>query len=763
MFTENSGISTSFSFESSESFAVLPFCDTGCDTRRDTSGGRSDPRHAEFASREARPRKSGRAATPIRHLTRRGAVWYFRKRVPERFRTLGVRAAWCLSLRTTSLPEAAARSLRLLAALDAIWSKLDMNMMSGRPLDAAAIEQVVNEILIRELARIIGETEGGLARGRDEAEAALARIEAERRDLREEAARRDYGRAKDPASEALAELGCDPSPDPEVRQRLYARSFAALRKINGFERQLEEGDAVEECARGADIPGPLVQEARLRMTGRGVTVGRAFDAAIERKYAGSKDNQNHARAAKRVALDMWGDRPLSSLTENDFIDLLMFMRRLPVPHGRNHGNNRHAKGRPLLNKRLEVEAADAADADLRAAVERLDIPEREKRELIRAGLTPRLNMKTLGKHHAFIRAAFIAAKDHLDHGGPVMPVVFSTFKARAKVMAETEAAEGRSLSQRRRRRLSWSDERLTTLFTSPIYSGCRRARRHMKGDEIIRDAIYWCPLIVATAGLRPEEALRLAKDDVVRRNGILAFHVHDSKTESSERFVPVPAILLRLGFAEWINGIRELPGRFLFPEVADVATQARLSEIFGGRFTQIRKGLDIIDAEEDFYALRRTFNSRLTAAGVPLPDCQSLLGHRHGDITNLHYTDRRLKELKALVDRVDYHLEIVESEAHGFPIIVACRLDERTGVEIEIDIDDHGYGRRVSWEDGEERVSVGIAPMRSWPSWRDGEPDPEAVHAPTAALRLASALGDRAPRFGTDAELGAWEYLMSLS
>ena len=53
--------------------------------------------------------------------------------------------------------------------------------------------------------------------------------------------------------------------------------------------------------------------------------------------------------------------------------------------------------------------------------------------------------------------------------------------------------------------------------------------------------------------------------------------------------------------------------------------------------------------------------------------------------------------------------------------------------------------------------------MRSWPSWRDGEPDPEAVHAPTAALRLASALGDRAPRFGTDAELGAWEYLMSLS
>ena len=78
---------------------------------------------------------------------------------------LGVRAAWCLSLWTTSLPEAGARSLRLLAALDAIWSRRALNMMSGRPLDAAAIDQVINEIINRERARIIGEAEGGLARG----------------------------------------------------------------------------------------------------------------------------------------------------------------------------------------------------------------------------------------------------------------------------------------------------------------------------------------------------------------------------------------------------------------------------------------------------------------------------------------------------------------------------------------------------------------------------------------------------------------------
>ena len=63
------------------------------------------------------PAAARRAKQPpsIRHLTRRGAVWYFRKRVPERFRILGVRAVCCLSLRTTSLAEAAARSLLLIS------------------------------------------------------------------------------------------------------------------------------------------------------------------------------------------------------------------------------------------------------------------------------------------------------------------------------------------------------------------------------------------------------------------------------------------------------------------------------------------------------------------------------------------------------------------------------------------------------------------------------------------------------------------------
>ena len=51
-------------------------------------------------------------------------------------------------------------------------------------------------------------------------------------------------------------------------------------------------------------------------------------------------------------------------------------------------------------------------------------------------------MKTLGKHHAFHPGGLHRGEGPSRSRRPVMPVVFSTFKARAKVMAETEAAEG---------------------------------------------------------------------------------------------------------------------------------------------------------------------------------------------------------------------------------------------------------------------------------------------------------------------------------
>lgn len=101
---------------------------------------------------------------------------------------------------------------------------------------------------------------------------------------------------------------------------------------------------------------------------------------------------------------------------------------------------------------------------------------------------------------------------------------------------------------------------------------------------------------------------------------------------------------------------------------------------------------------------------------------------------------------------------------HGFPVIVACRLDERPRVDLELELDAYGYARSVSWAIEGEHVAVLIAPMRSWPRYRDtGDDEVGAVRATVAAADLATRLGDREPKFRSDDELLAWEYLMSLA
>ncbi len=669
-----------------------------------------------------------------------------------------------LSLRTEALSEAMVRASRLGCVLDAAWERLEMQMTTSRSVTAASIDQVIDELLVRELARIITEHEQGLARTREEADAALARMMAERAALREEARRRDYERAKSIAVEVSASLGYAMSAEATVRQTLYAQTFNALRKVNDAELAVETGSTVDDAASEANIPPTAVSGARQAVRGQRITVAQAFDAAVA--HEPSSDNRHHILSAKRVALAFWGDAPISTIGRDEFIGLLLFARRLPVDHGRRHGKNAHAKQGLEIGKHDEIARADRHDAELRAGLEAMNLPVREREARLQAGLTPRLNEKTIKKIHSFVRRAFKAARVHLDYAGAELPTVLEEFRARGKAAAEREYAAGADIVQRKRQRSSWSDERLQTLFNSPLYRGHTPKRRHQPGVHLTRDAIYWTPLIAAATGMRPEEILQRLKSDVVKRNGVHAFHVRQGpgtrvKTPAGERYVPVPDVLLRLGFIEWVNDKRREPGLFLFDEIEVAEASTRLSGIFGGRFTSIRKALDIADESEDFYALRRTFNSRLTAQDVKPGDCAALLGHKQKDITNIHYTDRELPRLKTLMDRIDYRFEIAPTSRFGFPVLVACRLDEREKVDILIDHYDDGNPRLISVRIAGASLTIGVAPLASWPCFSNACPPDGAMEPEAAAEALIKTLGDRAPRFREPNDAATWEQLMS--
>jgi hypothetical protein len=173
-----------------------------------------------------------------------------------------------MSVHTDRLPEAMVRARSLDRVIEAAWERIAMDTASARPLTPGAIDQVIDELLVRELARMIEEHEQGLARSRADAEAALAACCVKREAFREEARLRDYERAKPVSAEITASLGYGPSPDAGVRQTLYARTFTALRQLNQAEVAVEEGATIDEAATAANIPAASLVGARQAARGQ---------------------------------------------------------------------------------------------------------------------------------------------------------------------------------------------------------------------------------------------------------------------------------------------------------------------------------------------------------------------------------------------------------------------------------------------------------------------------------------------------------------
>lgn len=153
-----------------------------------------------------------------------------------------------------------------------------------------------------------------------------------------------------------------------------------------------------------------------------------------------------------------------------------------------------------------------------------------------------------------------------------------------------------------------TEERLAQLLTSPLYTGCATTHRRWKpGSLIIRDASYWTPLILMAIDFRIEEILRLKKGSFRRRNGVdsLAIGVgadEQIKTLDSERFVPIPQVLLDLDFADWIRIFPGDANTLLFPEAADRNSKDNISDAFCKHLRLVLTRLGLADCDEDIYA-----------------------------------------------------------------------------------------------------------------------------------------------------------------
>lgn len=171
-------------------------------------------------------------------------------------------------------------------------------------------------------------------------------------------------------------------------------------------------------------------------------------------------------------------------------------------------------------------------------------------------------------------------------------------------------------------RLNFNDDQLIALFESDQYQ---------KG-LFKRSSEYWAPLIALYSGARLGEILQLLCEDIRQENNVWVFDINEeddkqTKTEKSNRLVPVHSILLKLGFIKFVE-YRKNTNSNLFPEEPR-STDGKFSN-FSKRYATYRRQCNVIKQTGtmlDFHSFRHTVRTKLADRDIAESLIDDICGH----------------------------------------------------------------------------------------------------------------------------------------
>jgi integrase len=557
-----------------------------------------------------------------------------------------------------------------------IVNALENNTVS--PCEARAL---LTEMLRAELAQILTKEED-FASWTDRAlDERIRALEAENASLRRAARQGNWASVQVPIENASKLISAS-LPDA-IPSSLGRQAVSLKRRLNEVEMEVLDGEDVRQAAKPLLIDhGSQNLDEFVRAP---VLISHAWQQTL--KNYPTKSMQPNINGIGRLATEFFGDIPVTSISKERQKDFFVWLAQLPRSHGKSHGKNRYTAKAKVITKNFEISEADAHDFEVTERIRgRNDISIPEKRAMLAEELTPRVTMANIRKLRDSLNRIFKGAGDL----GIDPPVALSYRDVEKAINVNAPQDQLYVRVTKPKIRMPWSEERLAAFLTCPIYTGAASEHRRWKtGSIIIRDATYWVPLIVLSLGTRIEEILLLKRRDVRYRNGIYCLAVgtgpeQSGKTEDSQRVVPIPQILLDLGFVQWFQCLTEEHGPLLFPEAAARSEAGDASSAFGKHIRRILARLDLGDFDEDFYALRKTFSSMLRSAQVQDGQRQAIAGHKHGNILNIHYTAHKTKDLKRSVDLADFKLQIGKHPEYEFPTILGCNLAQGKSLKVEV-------------------------------------------------------------------------------
>lgn len=209
-------------------------------------------------------------------------------------------------------------------------------------------------------------------------------------------------------------------------------------------------------------------------------------------------------------------------------------------------------------------------------------------------------------------------------------------------------------------------DRLRPIFDLPVFTGCLGAtERDRPGDKVFHSACYYVPMFLVYLGARRLEVAGLHVDDVeITDNGpainIQPNEIRRIKNPQSERLVPIPDELVRLGFLDYVAAIRGLGETRLFPELfAPGRADHDPGDRFYKDFTPLLQASSAFEGalwKRALHALRHGFADTLKQAGVQIQLIDDISGRLGTGETQLRYTNIA-------------GLPLIRKQLEAFPII----------------------------------------------------------------------------------------------
>lgn len=546
-------------------------------------------------------------------LHRRGYKFYFRATVPKRWRVAFKSCEIKLSLHTEDRAIANIRCRSLSNAVDLLFREVNLAQISLERINEVA-RAYLQDCLNKALELRFDLPRDGMIDLDFEIEGSRERI-AELKDMLKKFT--FDALVRNAASELLisSNLG-----DVDLDALRYASKLVAKAQLLQHTYLVEElsGRDYDGAANDPIFVGILPNELPGGTLSKAVTLGSAIEAyiALKRNTWVAKTERDQKRCLFLVK-DLIGSlRPMNGIGTDEIRLVRDTLMKVP----KNALKSKLNEGKSLL----EVTQSNAEGE--------------------------RLSFKTQDKYLSMIRSFFKWAVD--EEHIPKMPGPNIRIVGGAK-----EAA----IDQRN----PYSPEQLISIFSSPLYSGCKSsARRSTSGDEIIRDDYYWVPIVALYSGMRLGEIVQLRIEDLKVEEEIAYFDVcldeegdKIIKTSSSIRRVPVHPVLISLGLLEHHQKMKKQHKVRIFDSIKRSAAgyySGNFSK-WWGRYTRT---IGVHTDKTAFHSFRHNFTDALREADVPDDVNRQLDGHvdrdRENDAHSRYGKKASLKRLHGGITKVDY-------------------------------------------------------------------------------------------------------------